>query len=250
MSENINGNGKQSKVVGAVETFGNIFFLNILFIVFSIPIITFGASLTALYSVSLKMIRKEEGTIYHSFVAAFKSNFKKATIAWLLVIAAIAVLYGQWFYSVNTTGVLSTFYMFVLVIEGFIFLLTVQFLFPLIARYENTVLNSIKNSFLLAVSNFWAWIKFTLIWIMPIILCLRYFVIFYYTWYLWLVCGFGLMAFCSSIVARKVFEKIENVQSENKKTEKEKKSKKTSIEEQRKKLIKEKMKRFENKAED
>lgn len=243
-------NGRQSKIVTILEVFGNIFFLNILFIITSLPIVTIGASLTALYSVNMKMVRKEEGTISQSFFDAFKKNFKKATIAWLLVLLAIAVLYSQLSYVAVAKDVTGTIYFFIMVFEFVLFFVTVQFLFPLIARYDNTLFNTIKNSFLLAVSNLWAWAKFTLIWFMPVFLAARYFILFFYTWYLWLIFGFGLIAYCNSIVVRKVFEKVESVQSENKEKASAKKAGKTSIEEQRKKLVREKMKRFENKADD
>ena len=50
----------------------NSVWLNILWFVFSIPIITVGASTTALFYVSLKMARNEEGNITSQFFQAFK----------------------------------------------------------------------------------------------------------------------------------------------------------------------------------
>ena len=58
---------KQSKLIPIMETFGNLFALNILFLLFCIPVITIGASFTAMYSYTLKMVRKEEGTLFKSF---------------------------------------------------------------------------------------------------------------------------------------------------------------------------------------
>ena len=65
--------------------------LNILWFICCIPIITIGASTSALYSVTLKMVRNEEGEIAKSFFAAFKSNFKES-IPETAVLLAVAVL--------------------------------------------------------------------------------------------------------------------------------------------------------------
>ena len=62
--------------------------LNILCIVCCIPVITAGASLTALYYVTMKMVRNEESYIFRSFFKSFKQNFKQATVINLIMLAA------------------------------------------------------------------------------------------------------------------------------------------------------------------
>ena len=57
--------------------------LNLIFLLCCLPIITIGASVTALYSVTLKMSRDQEGYIARSFFKAFKANFKQATSIWI-----------------------------------------------------------------------------------------------------------------------------------------------------------------------
>ena len=54
--------------------------LNLLCIICCIPIVTAGASLTALYYVTMKMVRNEEAYIFRSFFRSFKQNFKQATV--------------------------------------------------------------------------------------------------------------------------------------------------------------------------
>ena len=50
--------------------------LNIICLVCCIPIVTAGASITAMYYVTLKMVRNEEAYIVRSFFKSFKDNFK------------------------------------------------------------------------------------------------------------------------------------------------------------------------------
>ena len=56
--------------------------LSILWSICSIPVVTMGASTTALYSVTLKYVRGEEGYLTSSFFRAFRENFRQSTIVW------------------------------------------------------------------------------------------------------------------------------------------------------------------------
>ena len=71
---------------------GDLIILNILWIVCSIPVFTAGASATAVYYVTLKLVRDEDDSTIRSFFRSFKSNFKQATAIWLILLAAGIVL--------------------------------------------------------------------------------------------------------------------------------------------------------------
>ena len=205
--------GQQSKVYRAVETFGNIFALNIIFILCCIPVVTIGASLTALYSVSMKMARNEEGPIWKSFIAAFKSNFKRATFAWIYVILALVVMYGEYVFTMAYEGIIANIYIIILLVEVVAFMLSIAFLFPLIAKFENSLFNTIRNSILLSVSNLWAFFKVMVAWVMPLFLSFNSIGIFYHTFYVWLIFMFALIAFGTSHTINKVFKKVAAVQN-------------------------------------
>lgn len=66
--------------------------LSVLWVVFSLPIITMGAASTAVYSSVYHHIRKDEGYLWKSFWSAFKENFKRSTLAWLPMLAMILFL--------------------------------------------------------------------------------------------------------------------------------------------------------------
>ena len=127
--------------------------LNILWIIFSLPIFTIGASTCAAYYVTLKMVDEEEGYVGKMFVKAFKDNFKQGTIMWLLTGPSIYACYLIW--QVISKGENINF----LVITGAI-LFTAFVLFfslyayPLLARYENTIPKTIKNSFAISTMFF------------------------------------------------------------------------------------------------
>ena len=70
----------------------HILLLNLLWFVCSIPVVTIGAAATAVYSVTLKMVRNQEGYIIKSFFKAFRDNFRQATVIWLILLTAGAVI--------------------------------------------------------------------------------------------------------------------------------------------------------------
>lgn len=61
--------------------------LNVVFIFSCVPLFTIGASLSALNTIALKLVRREEPYIVKGFFKAFAANFKQSTIVWLLSVA-------------------------------------------------------------------------------------------------------------------------------------------------------------------
>lgn len=69
--------------------------LNFLFVITSLPVLTLGASLTALFSVSLKLVRNEESYVSRDYFRAFKKNFCQATVSFWAFSLIIALLAGK-----------------------------------------------------------------------------------------------------------------------------------------------------------
>lgn len=66
--------------------------LSVLWVVFSLPIVTMGAATTALYSSCYHHIRKGDDYLWSSFWNAFRENFKRSTLCWLVELAVLALL--------------------------------------------------------------------------------------------------------------------------------------------------------------
>ena len=148
-----NPHDKPSPLISVLDTLGSLFTLNLLFLLFSLPVVTIGASVTAMYTVTLRMIDKREGKVFAGFWGAFKKNFKKATIIWMLILLALVSLFGMLLYTNTYEGPLATFYTIFMGIGIVALAVTLPYLFPLLARFENTVFGTIKNAFLLSISN-------------------------------------------------------------------------------------------------
>ena len=110
---------------------------NLLFLLFSIPVITIGASYCGLNYLMLKA-HKEDGEIYifKTFWKGFKENFKQGTIAW--IITALLAVFGYIDIQVckNTTGPISTF-RYPILAMGILLLILVLYLFPVIVSFQN-----------------------------------------------------------------------------------------------------------------
>ena len=191
----------------AMDAFGNIFGLNICFVVSSLPIITIGASLAALYSMCIRLQDGREETVLAGYITEFKKNFKQATKAYLVILLYLVVMLGEYIMINNVEGGISTFYTYVLIVETVFFCLVVPFVFPLIACFENTLINTFKNAFLLSIGYLGSWIKIFIAWFAPIAFCIIYPMLFIYIWYLWLLLIFGAIAYGTSFTVRKVFNR-------------------------------------------
>ena len=84
--------GLGSPLVETLSTIGDIICVSALWIIFSLPIVTMGASGTALYTTVYRCIRLNKAGIWKNFWNSFKDNFKVSTLAWLVELLVIAVL--------------------------------------------------------------------------------------------------------------------------------------------------------------
>ena len=66
--------------------------LNLLFLICSIPVITVGASCTAMYTVLFRFVRNDEPDILKTFFKAFRENLKNASCIWAAMLAAAGTL--------------------------------------------------------------------------------------------------------------------------------------------------------------
>ena len=69
----------------------------------SLPLVTMGAATTAFYSYTMHQVRDTEGGILSGYFKAFRHNFKKATLLWLLEVAGLA------FFTADLVGVWNLF---------------------------------------------------------------------------------------------------------------------------------------------
>lgn len=140
-----------SPLMRGLTRLADLMMLNILAVVCSIPIVTIGASASALYYAMGHLIA-DEGTPARDFFRAFKENFVQATALWLLFLVTGALLGFAVFYylTAQLTGgvVLLMLTCLVMLLWG----LMVTWTFPLQAKFANTLRGTLNNALLLSVA--------------------------------------------------------------------------------------------------
>lgn len=128
-------------------------FLTILWLLFSLPVFTVGASTTALYYVSLKLAKNQEGPIFKSFLSSFKSNFKQATVIWLIMLLLGGLLGFNLWFSYNQQGSFATVLLWTFIFIAAVYLMLLTYIFPLLSRLDNTTPRLMMMAFVLSIKN-------------------------------------------------------------------------------------------------
>lgn len=136
-----------------MNTLAEYILLNFLWLICCIPIVTIGASTTALYYVTMQTAREEHGYIARGFFRSFKENFKQSTIIWLIMFFIGAILtfnVSFWFTMKSTIGnILGT----LVSVALLIYIFTLFYVFPLLSRFNNTVKQTMKNALFISLQN-------------------------------------------------------------------------------------------------
>jgi uncharacterized membrane protein YesL len=118
-----------------------------------LPIFTIGASTTALFATIHRYIRLDEGGLLKTFFQAFRENFKRSTVCWLvmLVILALLTVDALVFRTMAINGqLLGKLYWLVLLLVGVVFT-WMSYLFSYAERFDGSAREVLKLSFLLMV---------------------------------------------------------------------------------------------------
>ena len=198
-------------LMNALRKLANIILCNIAFCLLSLPLFTVGAALAALFACMQAILADDEDDIIvKQYWDAFRRNFKQATVIWLLCLLAFVFL-GIYYLIVSSMGGMmgkvyriSFFMMCILLLFGF------QYLFPLQARYENHVKNTLKNAWLLSIAA----LPWTMLSILLVIAAV--YISFFMNpdglnlaVFLWGMMGFGIVAYLNSFFFRKAFQRID-----------------------------------------
>ena len=168
---------KAQRFFNVIDKFGDLFFLNIYFFITCIPIVTIGAAFTALYTVTNKMVKDDESPVKEAYFKAFRENLKQGTIIWIVDLIYLFLMYLQYSYVITSNSETAR---IIYVILGFEFILAafaIPLQFPMVARYENTTFNLMRNALVFSLANLGTWIKIFFIWSFPSML---YFLIRFY----------------------------------------------------------------------
>lgn len=195
-----------SPLMQVLNKVADLLWLNILTLICCIPIVTAGASLTAMNYMALKIVRNEECYITKGFFKSFKQNFKQATAIWLLFLLAVLVLAGD-FYIVKNSGI--EFNIVIKVVIGIVALIltfTWMFVFPVLAKFDNTVIRTIKNAFVMSILQFPKTLLMIVIYVLPIVIG----ILVPQAFPICFLFGLSAPAYVSALLYNKFFQKLED----------------------------------------
>lgn len=206
-----------SPILRALGTLADLCLLNILTVIGCLPIITAGASVTAMHYVLLKMVRNQEGYVWKDFWKSFKENFKQATAIWSVLLIFIGFFVVDCYIFKGLTNNISMPFMAVLGAFAIFLYMIYLYAFPLLSHFHNTVFGTIKNAFFISIMTFPKAILMMIVTALPIIL------LYQYTQILPLVVMYGFTGpayFCAWLYSG-TFKKLEPKAVENTETEEE-----------------------------
>ena len=143
--------GMDSPLMGALMKIGDLLCLSVLWLVFSLPILTIGASSSALYAAVYHCLRRSKPGLWKHFWNAFRENFKRSTLAWLIELAVLALfaLDAAVFRSIRISGgAMGKLYWAALFLEA-VALTWTAYVAAYAARFNGTVRDDLRFGFVL-----------------------------------------------------------------------------------------------------
>lgn len=192
-----------NKLMQAITRLTDLLILSILWTVCSIPLVTIGPATAALYYVTLKMTDDSESSIFASYFRSFRQNFRQGVV--LTLISALIALLLYW-----DRGLLMALFpsqqgliQIVFWILSGIFVMGESILFPLLSRYENSVLRTLQNAYLLTFAYLPRALAAGLLNLIPLAVFLFAPSAFYRSLPVWFIFAPGLIAYLCAWLLKK-----------------------------------------------
>lgn len=152
-------------------------YLNILWFLCCIPVITVGASTTALFYVTLKISKNEEGNITKAFFRSFRQNFRQGTLIWLILLAAGIILGvdGYVLYHMRFENLFWTLCTAVFCVAAIAYAIVLMYIFPLLARFDNTTGAMFKNALFIGIRFLFCTVLMAAVYFIMLLVIVRIF---------------------------------------------------------------------------
>lgn len=142
--------GKVNRALGFVR---NLMVLGLIALVCCIPVVTIGASLTALNYVVLRIARGEEGYIVRDFFRSFRESFRSSTIIWMGMLALIVLFVMDSYIMNHSATAYPNAMKIVLAVALATVLLVMTYMFPMISKFQNSIKGYVKNGVMMTFLN-------------------------------------------------------------------------------------------------
>ena len=195
----------------ALTKMGELILLNLFWLVGCLPLITIGASTTALYRCLIVWKRNGDVQVFREFWMTFAKEFLQATKL-LLILAAVAALLVVDLYIVVFSALVTNVTVWIFI--GLLLLLTVPamgYVFPLQAYFENTVWGVLKNAWMMSFANILISLLVLIVNCIPLIVAILLPEFFVRSGLVWVLFSGSVCAYINTGLLMKVFDKYSRV---------------------------------------
>lgn len=174
----------------------------------SIPIITIGASTTAMYSVTLHLVFDDTSGIAQTFFSSFRRNFGRATVVFLAFTASGLFLAADLWSAVNWDTPFRMVLIFMILAACWFWMAAFTHAFAGLAWYEGKPFDVVKKTFLMAMRNGVYTMFIIILNVIPFAFLARRFASNSFGQWLitYLLIGSGTVAYLSSLHLARLFE--------------------------------------------
>lgn len=185
----------------------NMFLLNVCFVLCCLPVVTIGAAVSAMYSVFLNS--SVESSALRRYFSAFKENLKQATILWLILLPMTLVLLANWYFLLSYEFAGNGMLIAISLVLTVLYLSVTSFVFALQARFDNSILQTMRNALLLGIGKMFTGVLMSFVSLFPLIMFLVDLNVFINVVAIWIPWGCALQIQINALILHRVFNKLQ-----------------------------------------
>ena len=198
-----------SPIMSFLARVADLVILNVLWLLCCLPVVTAGASTTAMYHVVRHLQEESISSVTRDFFRSFKSAFRQATPVYLLLlIPTAAVVMNAWILSAQSSDVVPVYVRAIWMVSALMLTFVVSFVYPVMAYFDDTVWKTLRTAAVLAVAKLPRTVLISAINLLPIIMLFVSLPFFLRSSIFWLLIGGSLTAYLNMLILRPVFKKI------------------------------------------
>ena len=199
-----------SRIMIFLSRVADLVILNILWLVSCVPVVTIGASTTAMYHVIRHWQKDSVSSIMRDFFQSFKEDFKQATPVYLiLLIPTVAVVMNAMLiFNPDNSAAVPSYLLVIWFISALILLFISSFVYPVMAFFADSIFKTLRNAMVLALANLPRTILISILNLLPVILLFVNLSFFLQSSIFWLLIGGALVAYLNMSILKPVFKKL------------------------------------------
>lgn len=199
-----------SRIMIFLSRVADLVILNILWLVCCVPVVTIGASTTAMYHVIRHWQKDSVSSIMRDFFQSFKEDFKQATPVYLILLipTTAVVMNAMLIFNPENSAAVPSYLLVIWFISALILLFISSFVYPVMAFFADSIFKTLRNAMVLALANLPRTILISILNLLPVILLFVNLSFFLQSSIFWLLIGGALVAYLNMSILKPVFKKL------------------------------------------